>query len=250
MKKIKDRIKDGIKENRIYKKTLEHKYLALFLLLIVILMTYSYFTQGFIYDVASQDLEQTRDFIKSFGSFSWLVYIIATILEIIIAPIPSIIITVAGSLTFGSFNAAILTIIGGFLGNITTYFIAKYYGNEYFENLIGEKKRALFHKYSEKYGPLVLFILRLNPITSNDIFSYLAGLIGIPFWKFLLSTMLGVIPMIFIISYFGEAFIKDNPIFKLLFIVITLVYILTFLYFLLRLSRDKVKEKIKNFREK
>ena len=249
MEKIRDKIKERIRENRIYKKTLEHKYLALFLLLAIILMTYSYFTQGFIYDVASQNLEQTRDFIKSFGSFSWLIYIIATVLEIIIAPIPSIIITVAGSLTFGPFNAAILTIIGGFLGNIITYFIAKYYGNEYFENLISEKKRALFHKYSEKYGPLVLFILRLNPITSNDIFSYLAGLIGIPFWKFLFSTMLGVIPMIFIVSYFGEAFIKDNPIFKLLFIVITLVYILIFLYFLLRLSKNKVKEKIKNLRK-
>ena len=213
-------------------------------------MTYSYFTQGFIYDIASQNLEQTRDFIKSFGSFSWLVYILATTLEIIIAPIPSIIITVAGSLIFGSFNATILTIIGSFLGNIITYFIAKYYGNEYFENLISEKKRALFYKYSEKYGPLVLFILRLNPITSNDIFSYLAGLIGIPFWKFLLSTMLGVTPMIFMVSYFGEAFIKDNPIFKLLFIVITLAYISTFLYFMIRLGKDKVKNRINSFRNK
>ena len=204
-------------------------------------MTYSYFTQGFIYDITNQNLDDTVSFINSFGSFSWLVYIFAIVTEVVIAPIPSLIITVAGSLSFGSLKGAILTIIASSIGNILAYYIAKRYGHEYFENLISKNHRDMFDKYSKKYGAFVLFILRLNPITSSDLFSYLAGLIGLPFIGFFVSTILGVIPSIFIVSYLGESFIKNNPLFKLLFLLVTIIYIVIFLYLILRFMKNKVK---------
>jgi uncharacterized membrane protein YdjX (TVP38/TMEM64 family) len=92
--------------------------------------------------------------------------------------------------------------------------------------------------------------LRLNPLTSNDLFSYLAGLIGMPFWRFFISTMLGLIPMIFIMSYFGEAFIANIPLFRIVFLLGTAILILIFLYFIFKLSKDKVEDEIKKLRKK
>ncbi len=244
------KIKDRIQNNQLYRRTFKHKYLTIFLLLIIIFVTYNYFNQGFIYDITKQDLQSTTDFINSFGKLSWLIYMLTIVLEIVIAPISSIILNIAGSILFGSFTAAILTIIATAIGNTIAFFLAKNYGHVYFKNLISEEKHALFHRYSDKYGPLFLFILRLNPITSMDLFSYLAGALGMPFTKFFIGTMLGVIPMIFILSYFGEAIIKDNPFFKLLFIIITMIYIIIFLYLVLRFSKNKVKSKFRSFNKK
>ena len=239
--KIHKQIKSRIQNHNLYKRAIENRILAVSLLIIIILITYSYFSEGFIYDIAKQDLNETIEFINSFGRLSWLIYIFTMIAEVVIAPISSIILNIAGSILFGSFKAAMLTIIGSIIGNIIAYFLARHYGNLYFEKLITEKRKAVFEKYSSKYGPLFLFILRLNPITSSDLFTYFAGLIGMPFRYFLISTMLGVIPMIFIISYFGEAFIKDNPFFKLLFIIITTIYIIIFLYLILIFTKNKIK---------
>ena len=119
----------------------------------------------------------------------------------------------------------------------------------YFEKLIGEKKLASFSRYNSKYGPLVLFVLRLNPVTSSDIFNYLAGIIEMPYRKFLISTALGLIPNIFIISYFGEIFIKESPFLKLFFLIITLIYILILLYGYYKIGKEKVRDKIERFRK-
>jgi len=244
---MEDRLRDRIRNHHLYKRTVKNKYLTIFLFLIIILITYSYFSGGFIYDIANQDLNEILSFINSFGSLSLLIYVLIIIIEIVIAPIPSLILNIAGSVSFGPLTASLLTIMGSSIGNTISYFIAKRYGNLYFERFINEKNKARFHKYSGKYGPLFLFILRLNPITSSDIFSYLAGVIGIPFKKFFISTMLGVIPSIFVISYFGETFVKNNPFLLLLFFIITIVYISILLYLFLRFGKNKVKARLKKF---
>ncbi|MEK6932486.1 MAG: TVP38/TMEM64 family protein [Nanoarchaeota archaeon] len=251
MKKFnREKLKEKIKDHKLYKKTIENKYSLTFLLILVGLITYSYFTQGFVYNVANQDLQETQEFMSSFGSLAWLIYFVAILIEVIIPPIPSLVITVAGSITFGPLKGALLAIGATAVGNIIIYYISKNYGYSYIEKLISKEKHELFHRYSEKYGPFVLFILRLNPITSNDLFSYLAGLIGMPFWKFFISTMLGLIPMIFLLSYFGEAFVNNVSVFRILFIIITTAYIGMFVYFAFIIGKNKVKEKINNFRNK
>jgi len=48
------------------------------------------------------------------------------------------------------------------------------------------------------------------------------------FWKFLLGTILGLIPAIYIQSYLGDI-LKENALFNNLFIALSLVYILGFI---------------------
>ncbi len=250
MKKFnREEFKSRIKDHYLYKRTLENKRFLLLLILIITLISYNYFSQGFIYDLANNNLQDTINFINSFGNLSWLIYIFIITIETVLAPLPAIIIYSAGSLAFGPLLGGILTLLGNVLGASICYFIAKRYGGFYFERLIGKKKLAQFHNYSEKYGVWVLFILRLNPITSSDIFNYLAGFIKISYKKFILATTLGLIPTIFIISYFGETFIKESPFLKLFFLIIALIYLLMFLYGYYKIGKEKLKDKIKRFKD-
>lgn len=244
-----EELKARIKNHHFYQRTIENKRFLLLLIILITLISYNYFSHGFIYDLANNNLSETLNFIKSFGDFSWLVYIFIIIIEVLLAPIPGLIINSAGGIIFKPFYGALLTLIGNILGASIAYFLAKRYAGFYFERFIGEKKLEHFNKYNSKYGALVLFILRLNPITSSDIFSYLAGTIEMPYKKFIISTTLGILPTLILVSYFGELLINQSSILKLFFLIISFVYILIFLYGYYKIGKEKVKTRLKRFRK-
>ena len=244
-----ERLKERIKNHSLYKRAVESKRFLLFLMVLIILVSYNYFSQGFIYDLANNNLDDTINFIGSFGDLSWLVYISIIIIEVILAPMPGFVLASASGIIFSPFFGGFFTLIGNIIGASIAYFLARRYAGFYFIRLINDKKLTSFKKYSEKYGPLVLFILRLNPITSSDIFSYLAGVINMSYKKFIISTTLGLLPGIFVLSYFGELFIKESPFLRLSFLIITLIYILIFLYGYYKIGKEKFKDGIKKFRK-
>ena len=250
MKKFnREEIKARIKNNYLYKRTIENRYFLFFLILLIIFISYNYFSKGFIYDLSNKNLDDLINYIRSYGSLSWLIYMLIVIMGVLLAPILGSIINASGGIIFSHLNAVLLTLIGNFIGSSLAYLIAKRYAGFYFERLIGEKKLVRFQKYSEKYGAFVLFILRLNPLTSTDIFSYLAGVLGMSYKRFIISTILGITPMIVVVTYLGNIFIKENPYIKLLFLIITLVYVSFFLYISYKIGKRKVKERLEKFRK-
>jgi len=246
---VKDKLKEKIKNHELYQKGFKHKKLSLILILLIIYISYNYFNQGFIYDITNNSLDETIRFIQSYGDLSWFIYILLIVLEVILIAIPGFILNAAGGIAFGPFLGGILTLIGNVIGATICFFLAKKFAGEYFEKFIGEERFSQFQKYSEKYGALVLFVLRLNPITSSDLFSYLAGFIEMSYKRFIMATTIGLIPLVFTISYFGELFIKKSPFLKLFFLIIALIYLLIFAYGYYKIGKAKVKEKINHFRK-
>ncbi len=237
--------KERIENNIIVKKTSENRYFALLLIILILLISYSYFFKGFIYNLVNSDVEGIINLINSFGNLSIFVFVLIIIIEVVLAPIPGMFLNIAGGITFGPFLGALLSIIGNIIGASICFFLAKYFGGNYIEKLIDEKKLKTFQKYTEKYGYFVLFVLRLNPITSSDIFSYIGGLIKMKYKYFIISTTLGLIPMMFAFSYFGNIFIKDNPLFTLFFLILTVLYLLVFFYGIYKIGKERVKNKLK-----
>ncbi len=101
------------------------------------------------------------------------------------------------------------------------------------------KDSIKFDNFSKKYGGFAIFLLRVNPLTTTDLVSYLAGLSKIKFWKFILWTGLGLVPMIFIQTYFGDVFVKGNGILSALVIILSVLYLIFFVYLILRLFVKK-----------
>jgi uncharacterized membrane protein YdjX (TVP38/TMEM64 family) len=248
--KIINATRESIKNNQIVKQSYEHRYFGAVLILIIIFITYSYLFKGFIYELVHSDINGITDFINSFGNLSILIFVALIILENVLAPIPGLILNVAGGIAFGPFLGAVLSIIGNIIGASLCYLIAKYFARKYVEKILDENKMKIFHKYNEKYGHFVLFILRLNPLTSSDIFSYLAGLTKMKYRNFIISTTLGVIPTILVLSYFGDAFIKKSPLLILIFLILTLLYLLVLFYGVYIMSRKKIQSKLNKAKKK
>jgi uncharacterized membrane protein YdjX (TVP38/TMEM64 family) len=48
-----------------------------------------------------------------------------------------------------------------------------------------------------------MFVVRMMPLVPFDAVSYGAGLVGVPYSRFLLATSVGIIPSIVVYSYLG-----------------------------------------------
>lgn len=223
--------------------------ILLIIIIIAVIFSYSYLSKGIVYSISNSDDDSVVDFIDSFGTFSYFIFIFIVILEVVLAPIPAFALYVAGGALFGTFLGGFLTLIGNLVGAYIAFYIARRFGRDFVEKRTDSRIRAKFDRFSEKYGALSLFILRINPFTTSDLFSYLAGLTKMKTWHFLLGTALGLIPMIFVQAYFGETFVKSHPILYSVLLWISLVYLAGFLYLIWRAGKMKKKDSHINQKE-
>jgi len=203
---------------------------------------YSYLTKGFFYSLVNFNQAELISFLSSFKEISFLIYILLIIIAIIIAPIHPFIFYVAGGIVFGPYLSWALTMIGVTIGSSIVFKLSKRYGRSFVERSVSKKNINRFDKVSDKYGSISIFLLRVNPLTSSDIWSYIAGLTKIKFWKFLMWTLLGLAPAIFVQTYFGKIIGENTVLFKI-FIGIAISYLAILFIGLIYLFLRKKKKK-------
>lgn len=221
----------------------KHWIFILITTLIISWMVYSYFSDGVIYSLINGDTTGILNFINSFGVFAWLIFIFLVILEVVLAPIPALILYVVAGIIFGGFIGGVLTLIGNSIGAFIDFKLARVLGKRNIEKKVDKKLKEKFDRFFDKYGGLSIFILRVNPFTSSDLVSYLSGFTKIKTIKFITATTLGLIPMIFVQTYLGDIFIKDNPILLGLTLLFSVLYLALFIYLII-ISLTKKEEKI------
>jgi len=197
---------------------------GIIILSVMALFLYSYLTKGFFYSIVNLNQQELISTLSSFGGFSYAIYILLIILGIIFAPIHPFIFYVTGGILFGPYLSWALTMVGVAIGSSIAFKLSQMYGRAFVDKYASKKHIKKFDKLSEKYGSLSIFLLRVNPLTSTDIWSWVAGLTKIKYWKFLFYTLLGLAPAIFIQVYFGKE-IGSNPLLVKIFIGVALSYL-------------------------
>jgi len=208
--------------------------ILLIIILVSVLFIYSYYSKGLIYSISNSDSDSVVQLMESFGIFSYILFVVIVMLEVVLAPIPALALYIAGGALFGAFLGGILTLIGNLIGAFIAFWLARRFGRKFVEKRVDENIRKKFDKFSQKYGVFSLFLLRVNPLTTSDLFSYLAGLTSMKKRQFLIGTGLGLTPMIFLHTYFGETFVNNQPILYSVLIWISVAYLLIFVYLIWR----------------
>jgi uncharacterized membrane protein YdjX (TVP38/TMEM64 family) len=214
--------------------------ILLILIIVATWFTYSYFIKGIIYYTINSDVDSVVVVVNSLGFWSYFVFVLLVILECVLAPIPPLVLYIAGGVLFGAFFGGILTLFGNIIGAGIDFFIARRYARGLVEKKVDTKLRKKFDDFSQKYGGFAIFLLRVNPLTTSDLVSYLAGLSKMKAKSFLIWTAVGLIPLIFIQTYLGEFFIKENPILYTIVVVLSILYLIIFVYLIWKsLSKKK-----------
>ena len=139
---------------------------------------------------------------------------VAMLLESSIVPIPSEVIVIgAGAigiplvsiLIFGALGSTVGAMIGYALGRYAAMPVILKFGKFI---LIKPHHIDKAEAFAKKYGVASVLIGRIVPIIPFKVFSISAGITRIPFVPFVICTLVGVLPRIFILSIFGSAIVK------------------------------------------
>ena len=216
---------------------------ALVIILLLGGSAFSYLNRGVVYFLFARDIGSVTDTLAAYGWLAAFVFCFLVILEVVVAPIPPFVLYIAGGMVFGPLPGGTLALIGNVMGALVAFWIARRFGRRFVERSITPKARATFDRFSDKYGPLAIFLLRLNVFTSSDAFSYLAGLSAMSWRGFALGTALGLAPVTYFQAYIGHDLLLENRTLFLIFLIVSLIYLVLFVYGIIYVSvKNRLRE--------
>lgn len=155
---------------------------------------------------AISDAEALRNWVRGFGPWGPLLVVGLMVAAIVMSPIPSGPIAIVAGAAFGPLWGTVYVSAGASLGAMIAFAIARTLGYDVVErwSRTGPLLERLKKHRSQNWLMLVVLGSRLVPFISFDAVSYAAGLTPLAFWRFALATLAGVLPISFMLAYFGE----------------------------------------------
>ncbi len=216
--------------------------LTLVLTGLVLWAFFSFFQGEAVFTLFANDTDKFRDYLIGLGGWAAFTFVCLVILEVLVAFIPGWFVYPVGAAIFGFFNSVLLILLGNFIAAGISFWIGRRFGKPLLERFISKDQIAKFDGYIERNGTWAVFFLKVNPITSFDIWNYVAGATNIKFWRFMIANTLGILPLIIFSSALGDQGYEVAPqIFGILG-VLTVLYIVW--YFI------NLPHKISDFRNK
>jgi len=160
---------------------------------------------------AELKLAALRSFFTGLGAAAPLVYVAIVTVEVVVAPIPGTVLYAPAGAIFGGWWGGWLSLAGNITGAALSFLLMRALGRAAFERWVEREHLERLEKRLVDHGVLVVFLLRVNPLTSSDIVSYAAGATAMPMWKLVLGTALGMAPLCFLQSYLAEGLLAAYP---------------------------------------
>ncbi|HJW87131.1 MAG TPA: TVP38/TMEM64 family protein [Candidatus Brocadiaceae bacterium] len=143
-------------------------------------------------------------FVKNNGAMAPLVFIVITSVRPVLFFLPSLGLTIVAGVLFGAAWGTVYVVIGGAFSTLVGFYFAKWLGRDAMKRLVEKHKLfAEIEKKSKRYGKNAVLYMRLFNLPW-DIVSYWAGLSGLRFKDFYLASVIPLIPVSFLYTYFGS----------------------------------------------
>ena len=151
------------------------------------------------------------DLITGFGDFG---VFLGMFLESSILPIPSeVVIIGAGAIGISMLSILVFGSLGATIGAMAGYGLGRYAAMPMilkFGKFVLIKPHHIYkaEAFAKKYGVPGVLVGRVVPIIPFKVFSIAAGITRVPFVPFIICTLVGVLPRIYILLLFGSVIIK------------------------------------------
>lgn len=160
---------------------------------------------------AEAKIEWLRDFFAGLGMLAPLAYVLIVTIEVVVAPIPGTVLYAPAGVIFGGWWGGWLSLAGNVLGAALSFLLMRVLGRAAFERWVRREHLDGLEQRLVDHGVLVVFLLRVNPLTSSDAVSYAAGATAMPLWKLVAGTTLGMAPLCFVQAYLAEGLLVAYP---------------------------------------
>jgi uncharacterized membrane protein YdjX (TVP38/TMEM64 family) len=136
-----------------------------------------------------------------------IVFILAFAAGCIFA-IPATVFCIAAGLIWGWLGGAMYSIIGGALGAVLSFFVGRYLGEGFLARFgrVGQ----IVAKQVDHAGFRSMLALRFIPGIPFAVLNYGAGVAGVRFRDYILSTVLGITPPMLVFAYCSDALFNGS----------------------------------------
>ncbi len=160
---------------------------------------------------AADRMAVIQEYFRSFGILAPLAYVGIVTIEVVVAPIPGLMLYAPGGMVFGGFLGGLLSLLGNALGAGIACQLIRVLGGKRFTSWLEQGRLRMYQERLSRSGMWLILLLRVNPLTSSDLVSYAAGLAGIPVWKVMLGTFLGMAPLCWAQAYLADGILRAIP---------------------------------------
>lgn len=158
--------------------------------------------EGF-HALMSKNKHRTEAWVRQFGLWGPLVIIMAMTLQTFLLFVPNFLLMIVAVICYGPWWGALISVLSVFSAASAGYFTGMYLGPYSVNKLIGEKTRKKIQGWVKHYGISVVVVIRTSPLLPNDALHFVAGLLRMGYWRFILATVAGTIPLAAIIAIFA-----------------------------------------------
>lgn len=135
-------------------------------------------------------------FVHSLGPLAPWASMVFTVLQTIFAPIPFLAIITLMAVIFGPWKGILFTWLASVFGGVVSFWLARKFHHKIAPRLANTPYFNKLGDFVGTSGAAFCFWLHILPIMPWNVISTLAGLSGMAFEKFFISTALGRLPVI------------------------------------------------------
>jgi uncharacterized membrane protein YdjX (TVP38/TMEM64 family) len=147
---------------------------------------------------------ETQDKLMGYGIITPILFVIIYTIRPLLF-FPASVMTITSVFVFGPYEGFFVSYIGEMFSAILAYYVGKYFGEE-----LGITRKILktpIGPYFQGNPFLSIFVLRIVPLFPFDFVNYASGVFKIRFKKYLLATLLGVIPGLAVFIFLGNSLV-------------------------------------------
>ncbi len=187
------------------------------------------------YDVlTSDDEERVKEYVAQYGMWGPLTIIVAMAIQMFLFIVPNILLMMIAIISYGPVWGSLISLAGVFCASSLGYLIGRKLSPLTLRRFVSAKTQKTIGEFIHDYGVMAIMITRLSSF-SNDALSFVAGLLGMRYRNYILSTLTGISPLIITLAIYG----RNGKIEKALIWVAILSLILLAAYIIIDKRRKK-----------
>jgi uncharacterized membrane protein YdjX (TVP38/TMEM64 family) len=156
------------------------------------------------YDVlTSDDEERVKEYVAQYGMLGPLAIIVALAIQMFLFVVPNILLMMIAIISYGPVWGSIISLVGIFCASSLGYFIGRKLSPATLQQFVSKKTQNKIGSFIQDYGMLAILLTRLSSF-SNDALSFVAGLLGMRYRVYILSTLGGITPLVVTLAIFGR----------------------------------------------
>lgn len=154
--------------------------------------------------ITSEDQERIQKWVKQFGILGPIVLIFAMTVQMFMLIVPNLLLFIIAVICYGPVWGSLICLTGVFTSSSLGYYIGKKLGPRAIDKFVSEKAQEKICLFIERYGVKAIAIARLSSLVS-DALGFAAGILEMNYKKYILSTLVGITPVIVLIAIYGQS---------------------------------------------